>query len=227
MGHQLLLIQSTEWRNRSLKRMNKKLLLGILCIAVVGIMATAAFSDTWLSKYKNIYVKTGSSQGICLFDDCNAFFPAPEEIQMVQQGGSYEFAVYVLNTGTSVHHIPANRRQHRRRPNTLPHHRQRHRLRHALRNDRKQHPTASTNRITTIRTTREKHRSPNQWIPTEPKQNDQVGHNCYMQLSRPHQPTSLRLEDSVRGRLRSSLNQPIRNAHTTSFFSFLAANEQV
>ena len=85
--------------------MNKKLLLGILCIAVVGIMATAAFSDTWLSKYKNIYVKTGSSQGICLFDDCNAMRPASEEIQMVQQGGTYEFAVYVLNTGTAPVYI--------------------------------------------------------------------------------------------------------------------------
>jgi hypothetical protein len=85
--------------------MYKKLLLGILCIAVVGIMATAAFSDTWLSQYKNIYVKTGSSQGIALFDDCNAECPVSEVVQSVQQDGSYEFAVYVLNTGTAPVYI--------------------------------------------------------------------------------------------------------------------------
>jgi hypothetical protein len=90
---------------QELKKMNKKLLLGILCIAVIGIAATSAFADTWLSKYKNIYLKTGSSQGICLFDDCNALCPATDVVQAVQQGGSYEFAVYVLNTGTAPVYI--------------------------------------------------------------------------------------------------------------------------
>ena len=85
--------------------MNKKLLLGILCIAIVGIIATSAFSDTWLSKFKTIYVKTGSSQGIMLFDDCDARCLASDVIQCVQQGGNYEFAVYVLNTGTAPVYI--------------------------------------------------------------------------------------------------------------------------
>jgi hypothetical protein len=105
LGHQLLLTHSTEWNNRSLKEMNKKLLLGILCVAVIAISASAALSDTWLSKFKSIYVKTGSSQGICLYDDCNAERVAGMEVQAVQQGGSYEFAVYVLNTGTAPVYI--------------------------------------------------------------------------------------------------------------------------
>jgi len=105
LGHQLLLTHSTEKSNRSLKKMNKKLLLGILCIAVVGIAATSVFADTWLSKYKPIWVKTGSSQGICLFDDCYAMRPSNDEFQCVEQGGVYEFAVYVLNTGTAPVYI--------------------------------------------------------------------------------------------------------------------------
>jgi hypothetical protein len=87
------------------EKMNKKLLLGILCVAVVAIAGTAAFSDTWLSRYKNIVLKTGSSQNILLFDDCEARIPVYDNYQNVQQGGLYEFAIYVLNTGTAPVYI--------------------------------------------------------------------------------------------------------------------------
>ena len=93
------------------KKMNKKILLGILCVAAIAVAGTAAFADTWLSKYNNIYVKTGSSQGICLFDDCNARCPAQPWVQCVEQGGDYEFALYVLNTGTApvyITYLPTN-----------------------------------------------------------------------------------------------------------------------
>jgi hypothetical protein len=85
--------------------MNKKILFGILAVAIVAIVGTAAFSDTWLSQKTNMYLKTGSSQNIALFDDCNARCPAQEIYQCVEQGGSYEFAMYVLNTGTAPVYI--------------------------------------------------------------------------------------------------------------------------
>jgi hypothetical protein len=85
--------------------MNKKILLGILAVAIVAIAGTAAFADTWLSKYNNIYVKTGSSQAICLFSDCDARCPSQDWVQCVEEDGVYEFSLYVLNTGTSAVYI--------------------------------------------------------------------------------------------------------------------------
>ena len=85
--------------------MNKKLLLGILCIAIVAVAASGVYADTWLSKFKNIVLRTGSSQNICLFDDCAATIPVYDNYQNVQQGGSYEFAIYVLNVGTAPVYI--------------------------------------------------------------------------------------------------------------------------
>ena len=85
--------------------MNKKLLLGILCIAIVAVAASGVYADTWLSRFKNIVLKTGSSQNIMLYDDCAASIPVVDNYQNVQQGGSYEFAVYVLNAGTAPVYI--------------------------------------------------------------------------------------------------------------------------
>lgn len=87
------------------ERMNKKLLLGILCIAIVAVAASGVYADTWLSRFKNIVLKTGSSQNILLFDDCAATMPVYDNYQNVQQGGNYEFAIYVLNTGTAPVYI--------------------------------------------------------------------------------------------------------------------------
>ena len=81
--------------------MNKKLLLGILCIAIIAISASAVYADTWLSRFKNIVLKTGSSQDIILYEDCAATVRVSDNLQNVKQGGSYEFALYVLNTGTA------------------------------------------------------------------------------------------------------------------------------
>ena len=85
--------------------MNKKLLLGILCVAAIAIVATSAFADTWLSKFNNIYLKTGSSQNIALYKDCDAKYVPEDFIQLVEQDGVYEFALYVLNTGTNTVYI--------------------------------------------------------------------------------------------------------------------------
>jgi hypothetical protein len=87
------------------EKLNKKILLGILCVAVIAIAGTAAFADTWLSKFNNIYLKTGSSQEIKLFDDCDAKYETSDLVQHVEQDGVYEFALYVLNTGTSAVYI--------------------------------------------------------------------------------------------------------------------------
>jgi len=85
--------------------MNKKLLLGILCVAAIAVVATSAFADTWLSKFNNIYLKTGSSQNIALYKDCDALVSPEDWVQLVEQGGVYEFSVYVLNTGTNTVYI--------------------------------------------------------------------------------------------------------------------------
>ena len=86
--------------------MNKKILLGILAIAVVAIAGTAAFADTWMSKFNDIYIKTGSSQEICLFQDCDARWVANDGwCESVEQGGVYEFSLYVLNTGSRMVYI--------------------------------------------------------------------------------------------------------------------------
>jgi hypothetical protein len=85
--------------------MNKKLLLAIVCIAVIGIAETAVFAASWMSKFNNIYLKTGSSQNLALFSDCDATHTTEDWIQLVQAGGTYGFSAYVLNTGTSPLYI--------------------------------------------------------------------------------------------------------------------------
>ena len=86
--------------------MNKKILLGILCVAAIAVVGTAAFADTWLSKYNSIYIKTGSSQEICLFKDCDAHWVADDGwCESVEQDGTYEFSLYVLNTGSRLVYI--------------------------------------------------------------------------------------------------------------------------
>jgi hypothetical protein len=85
--------------------MNKKLLLGILCIAIIAVTASGVYADTWLSRFKNIILKAGTAQNILLFDDCAATVPVSDNFQNIQQGGSYEFAIYVLNTGTAPVYI--------------------------------------------------------------------------------------------------------------------------
>ena len=85
--------------------MNKKLLLGILCVVAIAIVGTAAFADTWLSRINNIYLKTGSSQNIALYKDCDAKYAPEDFIQLVEQDGVYEFSLYVLNTGTTSVYI--------------------------------------------------------------------------------------------------------------------------
>ncbi len=85
--------------------MNKKLLLGILAVAIVAIAGTAAYADTWMSKFNNIYIRTGSTQEVKLFCDCDARFEVQPWTQAVEEDGIYEFSLYVLNTGTSPLYI--------------------------------------------------------------------------------------------------------------------------
>jgi hypothetical protein len=105
LGRQLF---TNHWRpevKSGVEKLNKKILLGILCVAVIAIAGTAAFADTWLSQFNNIYIKTGTTQEIKLFDDCDAKYEVQPWTQAVEQGGVYEFALYVLNTGTKQVYI--------------------------------------------------------------------------------------------------------------------------
>ena len=85
--------------------MNKKILFGILAVAIVAVAGTAAFADTWMSKFNDIYIKTGSSQEIKLFRDADAEYYAEAWSESVEQDGIYEFSLYVLNTGSRMVYI--------------------------------------------------------------------------------------------------------------------------
>ena len=85
--------------------MNKKLLLGILCIAVVGIGAASVVADTWMSRYVSFSFTTGSMQNISLFKDCAASAPPETWTQVVTQGNTYEYTLYVENDGTDLVYI--------------------------------------------------------------------------------------------------------------------------
>ena len=87
--------------------MNKKMLFGILAIALVGAAAAASVaSDTWLDRFLTITMKTGSLQSMEIFDDCAATTVVTgHDFGMVTQGNSYEWTVYVLNCGSEQMYI--------------------------------------------------------------------------------------------------------------------------
>jgi archaellum component FlaG (FlaF/FlaG flagellin family) len=85
--------------------MNKKLLLGVLCIAVVALGAASVVADTWMSRIVNFSFTTGTSQNIELFRDCSATLAPETWNQMVTQGNTYEYTLYVENDGTELLYI--------------------------------------------------------------------------------------------------------------------------
>ena len=87
------------------KKMNKKLLLGILAIALVAIVGTTVVADSWKSKFLGFRLNAGGTQSLYLYKDCWAFFTAEGWTQSVTEGNTYEFSVYVLNTGTELMYI--------------------------------------------------------------------------------------------------------------------------
>ena len=85
--------------------MNKKLLFGVLCIAVVAFGATAVVADTWMSRLLTFTFRTGTMQSIKLWKNCEATFAPEPWIQAVSQGNTYEYTLYVLNDGTELVYI--------------------------------------------------------------------------------------------------------------------------
>src|SRR3990170_6563356 len=98
-------LPSEQSLNQEFEKVNKKILLGILCIAVVAIAGASVLADTYKSKTVRFYVNSGGSQDICLFDDCWALRKATDWHQPVTEGNTYEYALYVLNTGTEMVYI--------------------------------------------------------------------------------------------------------------------------
>jgi archaellum component FlaG (FlaF/FlaG flagellin family) len=105
MGHHLLFARSAERGNRSLKNLNKKLLLGVLCIAIIAVGAAAVVADTWISRLVSFRFTTGTSQSIALYKDCAATFAPEPWVQSVAQGQTYEYTMYVFNNGTQLVYI--------------------------------------------------------------------------------------------------------------------------
>ena len=85
--------------------MNKKLLLGVLCIAVVAFGATAVVADTWMSRLLTFTFRTGSMQSMSLWKDCNKMYAPEPWVQSVSQGNTYEYTLYVFNDGTELVYI--------------------------------------------------------------------------------------------------------------------------
>jgi hypothetical protein len=91
--------------NQEFEKMNKKLLLGVLCIAVIAVAGASVLADTYFSKKVKFYINSGGSQDICLFNDCWAQSAASDWTQPVTEGNTYEYAIYVLNVGTEQVYI--------------------------------------------------------------------------------------------------------------------------
>ena len=87
--------------------MNKKLVLGILAIAIVAAAASATvLSDTWLDTFITLNMHTGSLQSLGVFTDCAATVTATShDFGVVTQGNTYEWTIYVYNTGSDAMNI--------------------------------------------------------------------------------------------------------------------------
>ena len=78
------------------------MLIGILAIAIIGTCAAATvMSDTWLDSFLTLTAHTGSLQSMGIFDNCDGtIVVTAHDFGTVTQGNSYEWTVYVLNTGS-------------------------------------------------------------------------------------------------------------------------------
>lgn len=85
--------------------MNKKLLLGVLCVAIVGIVATSVVADTWISRFKTIRFFTGSTVNFALYENCEGTMPICTNVLTVAQGQHYQFTLYAYNNGTNLLYI--------------------------------------------------------------------------------------------------------------------------
>jgi hypothetical protein len=87
--------------------MNKKILFGILAVALIaGSAAAAVISDTWLDTYITLSMRTGSLQAMAVYEDCAGTLVATShDFGVVSQGNTYEYTVYVLNTGSQAMNI--------------------------------------------------------------------------------------------------------------------------
>jgi hypothetical protein len=83
--------------------MNKKMLLGILAIAVAAIVAVPALMDTWNSCTITMHASSGESAGIGQFTDCLATTPLTSyNWGLLAQDQEYQMSVYVKNTGNQA-----------------------------------------------------------------------------------------------------------------------------
>lgn len=82
--------------------MNKKLLFVVLAVALVATCATVSvLSDTWLDSFITLTAQTGSLQSMAIYTDCAATTVATShDFGVVTQGNTYEWTIYVLNTGS-------------------------------------------------------------------------------------------------------------------------------
>ena len=103
LGHQVLLIQSTKLWNKEKKKMNKKLLLGLLSIALVAAVGIPAMMETWNSCTITMHASSGESAGIGQFTDCLTTTPLTTfNWGALAQNQHYEMPVYVKNTGNQA-----------------------------------------------------------------------------------------------------------------------------
>jgi len=81
--------------------MKKKILVSSLAIMLIAAFAaTTVFSDSWVDKGLTLTATATTTQSLALYTDCQASTPATShDFGMVAQGNSYEWTVYVLNTG--------------------------------------------------------------------------------------------------------------------------------
>ena len=83
--------------------MNKKLLLGILSIALVAAIGVPALMDTWNSCTITMHASTGELAGIGQFTDCLCTTPLNTyNWGSLAQEQTYEMPVYVKNTGNQA-----------------------------------------------------------------------------------------------------------------------------
>ena len=83
--------------------MNKKLLLGILSIALVAVIGVPALMSTWNSASMTMTASAGDSAKIALFSDCAGVLPLSTKAWgALSQNTVYETPVYVYNNGNQA-----------------------------------------------------------------------------------------------------------------------------
>src|SRR3972149_1428153 len=103
LGHQVLLTQSTKLWNKEKTKMNKKILLGILGIALVAAIAAPAMMDTWTSCMITMHAGTGDVANLACFSDCLCTQPVTTvNFGALSQDQDYETSVYVCNIGNKA-----------------------------------------------------------------------------------------------------------------------------